>query len=78
MDLRWLILIIPSGYYLLSLLFLLFPSLLHKKQRYKYPPFNDLIDTDSIFCIGHRGGGWEGVENTLELFIKNNLKIHMF
>lgn len=78
MDLAWLALIIPGSYILLSIFFLCFPNILHKKYRYKYPPFNDLVDTDSAFCIGHRGGAWEGPENTMELFMKNNEKVHMF
>lgn len=31
-----------------------------------------------MYCIGHRGGGWEGPENTVELFKKNYNRLHMF
>lgn len=65
MDLAWLGLIIPGSYILLSLIFFCFPNILHKRKKYNYHAFNDLIESDAAFCIGHRGGGWEGPENTL-------------
>lgn len=60
MELEWLWLIIPAAYILVSTILFWFPNILHKKQVYKYPPFNDLVDGSGVFCIGHRGGGWEG------------------
>ena len=60
MDLGWLGLIIPCSYFIISTFFLCFPNILHSKKRYKYQPFNDLIDSEQAFCIGHRGGGWDG------------------
>jgi glycerophosphoryl diester phosphodiesterase len=65
MDLSWLGLIIPLSYILISTFFFVFPNILHKRKKYKYPPFNDLIESNALFCIGHRGGGWEGPENTI-------------
>lgn len=58
MDLEWLWLIIPASYILISLFFLCFPNILHKRKIYKYEPFNRLVESDELFCIGHRGGGW--------------------
>lgn len=78
MDLEWLGLIIPVSYYLISTIFLCFPNILHTKHRYKYEPFNNLIESNSMYCIGHRGGGWEGPENTIELFKQNYNRLHMF
>lgn len=78
MDLEWLALIIPGAYYLLSLFFFIFPNILHKRMKYSYEPFNYLIETNKVFCIGHRGGAWEGPENTLEVFRKHDTLLHMF
>ena len=68
MELAWLGFIIPISYVLISVFFLCFPNILHSKKRYQYRPFNDLLNSNQLFCIGHRGGGWEGPENTIELF----------
>lgn len=78
MDLEWLWLIIPCAYISISTFFFCFPTILCKKYRYKYQPFNDLVDSSQAFCIGHRGGGFEGPENTVELFEKNHNIVHMF
>ncbi len=43
MELEWLALIIPAGYYLISTIFLLFPNILHKRMKYNYEPFNNLV-----------------------------------
>ncbi len=58
MELEWLALIIPAGYYLISTIFLLFPNILHKRMKYSYEPFNNLVESNKVFCIGHRGGAW--------------------
>lgn len=71
-------LIVPGSYLLLSTFFLCFPTILHKRKRYAYEPFNQLIDAPALFCIGHRGGGFEGPENTIELFRSTAKVSHMF
>jgi hypothetical protein len=78
MDLRWLGLIIPGAYIIISVFFLCFPNILHKKTKYQYEMFNDLVNSDRILCIGHRGGSFEGPENTMEVFKMNSSRIHMF
>jgi hypothetical protein len=60
MDLSWLSLILPVAYLLTSTFFLFFPNILHSKKKYKLSILNDLVDSNQIFCIGHRGGSWEG------------------
>lgn len=47
-------------------------------MKYVYEPFNNLIESNKVFCIGHRGGAWEGPENCLETFIKHDELLHMF
>jgi lysophospholipase D len=78
MDLEWLWLIIPGGYLALSTFFLCLPNILHRRQRYQYDVFNQLVETPSLFCIGHRGGAFEGPENTLQVFKATSRVSHMF
>jgi glycerophosphoryl diester phosphodiesterase len=78
MDSSWLGLIIPAAYIMISLFFLCFPNILHKKAKYRYDMFNDLVDSDKLLCIGHRGGSYEGPENTIEVFKTNCSRSHMF
>ena len=47
-------------------------------MKYVYEPFNTLIESDKLFCIGHRGGAWEGPENCMETFKKFDHLEHMF
>ena len=75
MDLDWLWLIIPGAYILISTFFLCFPCCRH---RYRHPVLNQLLEGKKILSIGHRGGGFEGPENTLELFKKTSGILHMF
>ncbi len=42
-DLEWLGLIIPLGYFVISTFFLIFPNIIHKRMKYAYEPFNSLI-----------------------------------
>jgi hypothetical protein len=60
MDLDWLAFIIPAAYFIISIFFFIFPNILHKRMKYAYEPFNSLIESDKLLCIGHRGGAWEG------------------
>lgn len=55
MDKMWFLMIIPA-YYSVSLLLLLFPNLIWRQFRYRFQTFNHLLDSNKIFCIGHRGG----------------------
>lgn len=69
MDLNWLWLIIPGAYLTISTILLCFPC--WKKHRYRNEELNALVDQNEnkgqvqVMCIGHRGGGFEGPENTL-------------
>ena len=68
----------PGSYLLLSTFFLCFPTILHKRKRYVYEPFNQLIDSPALFCIGHRVSAFEGPENNIELFRSTAKVSHMF
>lgn len=63
MDLHWLGLIIPAAYIIVSLVFLCLAPC--HKHKYRHRTLNALICTERVLCIGHRGGGYEGPENTL-------------
>jgi hypothetical protein len=43
MDLEWLWLIIPGVYFAISTFFLCFANIIHKRQRYQYDGFNQLV-----------------------------------
>jgi hypothetical protein len=43
MDLDWLWLIIPGAYLVISTFFLCLPNILHRRQRYHYDAFNQLV-----------------------------------
>jgi glycerophosphoryl diester phosphodiesterase len=62
-DLDWLWLIIPGGYLIISTFFLCFP--LWPKYSYRNRTLNALLSSPRLLAIGHRGGGFEGPENTL-------------
>lgn len=58
MDLEWLWLIIPGGYIIISIIFLCFPNILHTRQRYRHEQFNELLESNKLWSIGHRGGAF--------------------
>jgi hypothetical protein len=60
MDLDWLWLIVPAAYIVISTFFLCLPNILYRRKLYQYDVFNQLTESDSLFCIGHRGGAFEG------------------
>lgn len=78
MELEWLWLIVPAAYIAISTFFLCFPNILHRRQRYQYSPFNQLVESASLFCIGHRGGAFEGPENTMQVFKATAKTYHLF
>jgi hypothetical protein len=78
MDSDWWWLIVPGSYIVISTFFLCFPTLLHARKTYRYEPFNLLLTSQLLFCIGHRGGAFEGPENTLELFRSTAKVCHLF
>lgn len=78
MELQWLFLIIPAAYIVISVFFLCFPNILHKRHQYSYSLYNQLLDSKSLICIAHRGGAFEGPQNTVELFKKNEHVCHKF
>lgn len=77
-ELLYLLLLIIPLYWIISLILFCFPQILWKNTPYSYTPFNELIKTNKIFSIGHRGGAIEGAENTIEAFERGNKYCHMF
>lgn len=64
-------------YVLLSLLFYFFPLLIHERIKHSNPFFNLLLNSKSIVCLAHRGGAYEGPENTIETFKQSKGVCHV-
>jgi hypothetical protein len=46
-----------ASYVTASIMLFLFPNILHKKRRYDYPLFNEVIENKRrILRVAHRGG----------------------
>lgn len=72
-----LLILLAVLYILLSLLFYFFPLLIHKRMQHSNPFFNRLLDSKGIICIAHRGGAYEGPENTIETFKQSEGVCHI-
>ena len=66
------------AYFVVSTIFLEYPLILRKRKYYNNQTFNDLADCNKILRIAHRGGGWEGPEETIELLRQNKDRADMF